>query len=149
MYNCFDIAKEFLKLGIKDEIVVSQLKLLKLTYIAHGIHLGLIEKPLFNNRIEAWKLGPVILDLYNITKVFGSLPVDVRIIDIHSHKNVSEDYQNLIKTIWDGYKNNTAKELVNKTHTKGSPWDQVYKPGKRGIEIPNELIKDYYAKFMN
>lgn len=149
MYNCFDIAKEFLKLGNKDHIAVSQMKLLKLTYIAHGIHLGLTGQPLFYNRIEAWKFGPVIPDLYHITKVFRSFPIDIRLLDIHSNKELSNKYKELIKAIWDGYKTNTAQELVNKTHQVGSPWHQVYNQKKRGIEIPNKLIKAYYTQLIN
>ena len=48
------------------------MQLLKLTYIAHGYSLGLQSTPLIENKVEAWKFGPVIPDLYHSIKEFLS-----------------------------------------------------------------------------
>src|SRR3954454_9651864 len=40
------------------------LQVMKLTYIAHGFTLGLLGRPLIEDDIEAWKLGPVVRRIY-------------------------------------------------------------------------------------
>lgn len=42
------------------------MKLQKLTYYSQAWHLVWTEKPLFDNRIEAWANGPVVRELYNL-----------------------------------------------------------------------------------
>lgn len=54
---------------------LSVMELIKLTYISHGWHLEMYGGPLFHNRIEAWRHGPVIPDVYH---AFQSQGLDVR-----------------------------------------------------------------------
>lgn len=50
------VANEFLEKSDK----ISVLKLVKLCYIAQGFSLAVLDRPIFNDdRIEAWKYGPV------------------------------------------------------------------------------------------
>ena len=48
------------------------MKVLKLVYMAHGFNLAITDDPLINDRVEAWKFGPVIRPLYGKLKQFGS-----------------------------------------------------------------------------
>lgn len=43
-------------------------KLMKLCYIAHGCHLAIGGEPLFDDRIEAWRYGPIIPALYKLIR---------------------------------------------------------------------------------
>ena len=104
MYNCFDIAKQFLKFAKEEGIGIEPMKLLKLTYIAHGWHLGFYSKPLMVNNIEAWKYGPVIPDLYHVTKRFGFSNVDLDPIRIRSTNDLNEEELKFLKLIWNNYK---------------------------------------------
>ncbi len=47
------------------------MKLLKITYIAHGFYLGMKQRSLFENNVQAWQYGAVIPDLYHVIKRFG------------------------------------------------------------------------------
>ncbi|MDC4872757.1 DUF4065 domain-containing protein, partial [Acinetobacter baumannii] len=51
------------------------MQLLKLVYIAHGWMLALFNRPLFNEKVEAWKYGPVIPELYEAVKHYKANPV--------------------------------------------------------------------------
>jgi uncharacterized phage-associated protein len=65
----FQVADAILKIAKEQGKPLTPLKLMKLVYIAHGWHMAIENQDLFNNRIEAWKYGPVIPDLYQVTRV--------------------------------------------------------------------------------
>lgn len=149
MYNCFDISKEFLALAREEGSGIDTMKLLKLTYIAHGYHLGFYSKPLICNAVQAWKYGPVIPELYHVIKRFGNGRVDSEIINIYAENKLEDKDKEFIRTIWDAYKKNTGLQLSTKTHEEGTPWDQVYEPGVSYKIIDNFVIEDYYKKLID
>ena len=51
------------------------MQLLKLVYIAHGWNLAINDRPLINDRVEAWRYGPVIPKIYQDLKQWGNTPV--------------------------------------------------------------------------
>lgn len=147
-YNCFDVAKKFLQLAKEEEISVSPMKLLKLTYIAHGYHLGFFDKALFENKIQAWKYGPVIPELYHVIKRFGQRAVDEETVSLYSEKKVDIETANFLKVIWNHYKEFSGSELSSKTHLPGTPWDEIY-TGHHFKEIDNDTIRNYYKKMLD
>ena len=61
MATVFDIANFFVDLANKtDDDYITNLKLNKLLYFAQGVSLARTDKTLFEESIEAWKLGTVI-----------------------------------------------------------------------------------------
>ena len=60
MASVFDVAKYILNKKGR----MSPMKLQKLVYYSQCWSLAWDDKPLFNNRIEAWANGPVVRDLY-------------------------------------------------------------------------------------
>jgi uncharacterized phage-associated protein len=54
------VANRFLELAEAEGRSLTPLQLMKLVYIAHGWMLGIHQRPLIKDHIEAWKLGPVI-----------------------------------------------------------------------------------------
>lgn len=121
---------------------LSNLKLQKILFLAHMVHLGEKGSPLVNERFEAWDYGPVSPDLYRQVKAFGSSPVrnvfhgytaptDPAIIDS------LDDVLNQVGHL-------TAGQLVQMTHRAGGAWDTHYIPGSMGVRIPNEAILQEY-----
>jgi uncharacterized phage-associated protein len=65
--SCFDVANYFLVLVDREAgDTITQLKLQKLIYFAQGISLALLDRPLFNEEIEAWKQEAVVRVLQKI-----------------------------------------------------------------------------------
>lgn len=148
MYNCFDVAKVFLKLAQKEGIALDTMKLLKMTYIAHGYYLGFFKRPLFSNEVQAWKYGPVIPDLYHVTKRFGTHQVALQVVDLYAENPIHEDDEKFLGIIWNTYKKMNGLQLSSKTHKKDSPWDQVF-DGAHYKVIDNAIIEGYYQKLIN
>ena len=62
-YDARQITNWFVIRARQDQKLLGVTTVLKLCYIAHGWHLELLGGPLFENRIEAWRIGPIILDV--------------------------------------------------------------------------------------
>ena len=143
MYNCFDIAEYFVKKAKEENQGIDPMKLLKLTYIAHGWHLGVTGNPLFENKVFAWKYGTVIPELYFAIRMFGSDSVDPYVFKLYSDKKPTEETKQFLDKIWNKYKEFRGLELSAKTHEKDTPWSKIWNINPNGL-IPNETIKEYY-----
>ena len=145
MYSVITVADEMLKIAKAQGRKLTPLQLMKLVYIAHGWSLGLRNVDLFDDRIEAWKYGPVIPDLYRVTKHFGrsEIPFD-KITDAPS--GVSEEDSAFLSDVFSKYGHMSGIQLSNLTHKSGTPWAQVYERDVFGIEIKDDLIKKHYTE---
>jgi uncharacterized phage-associated protein len=147
MYNCFDIAEYFVKLAKSEGQGVDPMKLLKLTYIAHGWYLGFNDKPLFENEVQAWKYGTVIPELYHVIKRYGNGYVDIDTLDLYTENKLKDKDKSFLETIWRHYKQFSGGQLSDKTHEAGTPWETTYN-GLHNVTIPTERIKDYYKQLI-
>lgn len=156
------VANEFLK---KPDALgrLTQMQLLKLTYIAHGWNLAVNGQALIGEPVEAWNYGPVIRDLYNHLKFYGNEPITRplsngdslgnRIYGIKPDKTheYSEEFlpkeQEVIDQVWERYKNYSAYQLSMMTHRPGTPWFETYfGPGGKNRLIPNSAIRNHYVE---
>ena len=129
------------RLGEHSNWKLSNLAMQKLLYIAHMYHLGLYDEPLVFGAFEAWDYGPVHPSLYHEVKMFGAAPVhDV----FDSVPGVEEGTESqLLDAAGDQLSKSTAR-LVAITHWKKGAWALYYRPGIKGISIPNEAIIEEY-----
>lgn len=130
MADVFDVAKYILS-KINP---ISTWKLQKLCYYAQAWHYTWTEKPLFNNRIEAWVNGPVIVDLYREHKGKFSIS-DISKGDI---SNLSDDEIDSIDVVLQNYGDEEPYQLREMTHHE-APWLEVRK-GYRDDQNCNEEI---------
>ncbi len=149
MYTSLAVADQILKSAKKQGKELTPMQLVKLTYIAHGWSLVVLGKDLFADRIEAWKYGPVIPNLYQATKIYGRNPIPSSVIDENSPSGLSESDVEFIDDFVSKYGNLDAYALSNMTHQPGTPWSKVYKPNVFHIEIPDELIKSHYNELLH
>ncbi len=121
------------------------LQIIKLVYLSHGWMLGLYQRPLIKQKVEAWKYGPVIPDVYHQLKEYGSSSVEDSIpgIQIVNFDDIEND---LIKQVNIKYGCYSGIRLSQLTHTPNSPWDQIKKKGGINAIIPNELMEKYYRE---
>jgi uncharacterized phage-associated protein len=151
MCKVTDIAKYFIKKGIDDGDPITQLKLQKIIYIAHGFHLAIKEKELFKEKIKAWKFGPVVPELYKIYSIYGNSPIDNSfefLTGSLENFNIDNDKISLLDQVWNITKNLNTTQLVNWTHAKDGPWYKYYKEGELDTVLPNDEIKEYFKKFV-
>lgn len=86
MATAKDVAQYLLKLDEQHGGEgISNLKLQKLAYYSQGFFGAIYDKPLFNERVEAWTHGPVIPDLYHEYKCHGSNLISMLRIDQKHH----------------------------------------------------------------
>ena len=118
--------------------------IIKLTYICHGWSLGIAERPLISEPVEAWQYGPVVPSLYHRYKSFRADPIKVVLLD--RSEEFDDQQRNMVEVIEDAYRKCTALDLSGLTHQPGTPWDIVQREYGVGAIIPNELIQEHYHK---
>jgi uncharacterized phage-associated protein len=150
-YHADLIAYVFAKRGIKEDNPVTQMKLQKMVYFAHGYHLAVYGKPLIEEEFEAWKFGPVIPSIYHAYKLFGSEPITDLFL-ISNESELEEKSLNLLETAkeaidytWEATKNVSANTLSAWSHKVGSPWADAFKPNVNSIPIRNDRIGKYFT----
>lgn len=136
---------------------ITQMKLHKLLYYAHGWHLAVVGKPLLNETITAWKHGPVVPSLYYDLKKFGASPIDrlTRAIDRQTRARYTpqvdpDDYlvRGLLERIWSVYGGLSGRQLSQMTHASDSPWTRVREKHSdlSGVDIPNDEIRRHFRR---
>ena len=141
MYDARQIANWFIRRAHRDKRVLSIASIMKLTYIAHGQYLSQRGAPLFSNEIQAWKYGPVIMDVYE-----GLEHQDLETLaPISGFSDITDPSDNeLLEQVWVEYGQRPSEELSRLTHVRNGPWDLTRKIGGWYARIPSELIKQYY-----
>ena len=163
-YKACAIANFFLERAGQEK-PVTQMKVQKLVYFAHGWHLGITQKALINEQVEAWPYGPVIPSLYQELKRWGADPITELIttveyrgslasgkLELATPKVPEEDTETheLLEAIWAVYGQWTAGQLSMKTHEDGSPWAKAMAENSNellyGTDIGVALLKEHFTK---
>jgi len=126
--------------------VISNLKLQKLCYYAQGFNLAVHDRPLFADRIEAWRHGPVVPSVYYKFSKYGSagIPVPENI----NFADIDADTAGLLDEIFDVYGQFSAWKLRNMTHEE-QPWLDVWDPEQGSAEITHESLKRFFKGRLN
>ncbi len=157
------VANRFLDIADAAKSPLSPMKLQKLVYFAHGWNLGLFDLPLINEQVEAWKFGPVIPTVYHEFKGYGHSKIFTRaeFLDLDSEELVTFSIDNepsphlgrdkaVINRIWEVYGHYTPMQLSNITQEVGSPWQTIWAQydgdPPKGTDIPQSMIREYFAK---
>lgn len=142
------IAYAFVKKGIEAGKPVTQMKLQKMVYFAHGYHMAKGYGPLIDEDFEAWQFGPVVPVIYSEYKRAGRDPI--RTTDEQNDaklRELSPQAWESINYTWEATKNLSAMTLSNWTHKKGSPWDVAYMPNYWSVPMDNSVIESYFREF--
>lgn len=154
--NALSLANQFIDMANKkDDEGFTQLKLIKLVYIAYGFGLALLNRSLLNPRfdkVEAWRYGPVIPSVYYSFNQYGSGRVTEKVKlrmdefgnDMLDAPLEDEEARQICKLVWGLYGKYTGAQLVDVLHKPGTPWYSSYRPGQN-CEIPESLTLRYYS----
>ena len=162
--NAISVANAFIKIANETgDTSLTPLKLMKLVYIAHGFGLALLKgdtliDPRFD-KVEAWKLGPVIPSVYHTFKYYGNDAIKETAKNFLNESEEGKatlcepilegkDPNTIISIVWKRYGKQPASKLVEVLHQPGTPWAITYRVGENR-EIPDELTKRYYSKIVD
>ncbi len=107
---------------------LTNLKLQKLLFYAQGWFLGLHDRPLFDERIEAWPHGPVVPPIYGAFKKWGWSPIGDDVVVPEFSKEVKTHLDELM-SVFGGFNAYTLEQM---THNE-QPWIEA-----RGSLLPDE-----------
>ena len=156
-HNVLALANEFLARSASSDVALTPMHLQKLCYFAHGFNLALKDTELTSDRVEAWEFGPVFPTLYDALKRYGARSVGEQVrernwasTEIQRGNVVVEtftaDEMEVIDGVFETYGDFEAYKLSALTHEAGSPWEKIYKPGRKSLVIPNSMIRDYFVE---
>lgn len=117
----------------------------KLCYYAQAMSLVVLNRPMFANKISAWKQGPVIANVYYNYRWYTP------ILRLFEEKTIDEDEKMILKVINSVYGYKTASELTQITHRE-LPWKQfesVADDINNNPEISIEVMQTYYQGLLD
>ncbi len=136
------VATQIIWIASLDGRSLTPMQLIKLSYIAHGWTLAILDNPLFKDIVDAWRYGPVVPDIYHRYKKFGYSRISVRLRNLDDSFNNNE--QAIMKRVVEVYGKYDGLYLSALTHQPDSPWDITIRKDGENTPIPNELIKEHY-----
>jgi len=136
----FDVAAYILeKMG-----TMTTMKLQKLVYYSQAWSLVWDEKPLFEEKIEAWANGPVVRNLFDYHRGM----YDISEIPIGNLRLLDQEQQDTVDAVLEYYGDRPAQWLIDLSHME-DPWIQARKglpPLERGNRvIPLDAMAHYYS----
>ncbi len=141
--NALTIAKYVITKCYNDKHPITNLKLQKMLYFLFGYYYTKYNDYLFDDKFVAWKLGPVVLDVYFEFNSNISNPI-CEIFDVEL--NLPNDRHNFIDKKINELQKKSTWDLVEDSH-KTEPWIITYDQGKgKGKTIENYEIEDYFEK---
>jgi len=118
---------------------ITNLKIQKLLYYAQGAHLAIHGKPLFDQQIEAWAHGPVVPDVYQELKAFGSSSIQVEGM-CEAFDRLDEREQSVVNEVYDVYGQYSAWKLRDMIHQE-PPWVDT----ENGKVIGLDSMKQFFS----
>ena len=112
---------------------ITNLKLQKLLFYTQAEYYQEYKKPLFEDEIEAWELGPVVPNVYHWLKEHSAYAITEFDIDTPNCKEPRRKEKEFLDRVWEKYHPYSASWLVDQVHAKSSVWKQVYDSGRNKI----------------
>lgn len=150
------VANLIIRLSNEHRRPVSHLSLQKILYFIHGKFLIENDRPLLDGYFEAWQYGPVHPLIYDSFKEYGARPLlePANKRDLLSGDTIPVDVPNdtnlcsLIMEMALPYLKLSPGRLVDLSHARESPWDEITKQrdGSRtyGMRITDHQIRSRF-----
>ena len=139
------VAREFVEWAKTDEPPrdLTVLKLIALTYLAHGRSFAELGEGLVDESVMAWPYGPAFRDLYGVVRTFGHYPVtnvaESRLEREYSHTKLTANEMKVIKSVYDDFRDASEEDLITQSQEPGTPWHRIWE-GK--IDPANQKVID-------
>lgn len=128
----------------RSDWTLTNLELQKMLYLAHMQYMGQTNgSRLMDETFEAWDYGPVSPEVYWYVRDFGRAPIKNI---FHGVETISGPIATYLDNAYDALSKRTSSQLVGITHWKDGAWARIYRPGARGIPIPDDEILAEYRR---
>jgi uncharacterized phage-associated protein len=160
-YPAKAVANEFLHLAKDEGRPLTPMQLLKLVYFAYGWYWAIANDRLLDERVEAWKYGPVVPSIYHEFKRFGNEAINDFATELIPRRKEDGKFtffleeprvpecdelpKQLIRRVWDVYKGYSAIQLSRMTHEPGTPWAETPDKDVKGTDIDDQKIRNYFV----
>ena len=108
--------------------------------------MGLTDRPLVDEPVEAWRYGPVVPSVYRRYKSFGRDSITT--VPVDRSEMLGMQQREFIEVVEEVYRSYSALELSSLTHQPDTPWDTTRRKYGIGAIIPNELIRQHYRELL-
>ena len=137
------VANRLIDLAEGDGNQLTNLRVIHLVYFCHAWMLGLHQRPLIRQPVEAWRYGPVIRDVYRSFRQYRGGPVRARArVPSARFDAIEED---LIGRVYRQYGWLPGVRLAEFTHAEGTPWHEVWNRSGQDSIIPGNLLAEHYS----
>lgn len=149
MGKAYEVARHLVQLagsGAEPD-PLTHLRLQKLLYYVQGWHLAVFGKPMFESRIEAWRKGPVVVELYPVLAHHGKACIE----DLGKPENLSRTEEEFVRSVWTKYNEFSAGKLSEMTHREKpwkDAWGELPADARSNEEITLASMRDYFTSQM-
>lgn len=140
-YSAIDIANFFVDYFRDSDDPMTKLRLQKFLYFAQGESLARFGRPLFDEKIKALKLGPVVTAI-DSEYPKGKGPIDI-VGKYDPHIFAKEDLE-LLLDVAVFYGNFSNSALAKLSHEENGPWAAVHRPTGPPAVITQDSIREYF-----
>ncbi|VTR96136.1 Putative phage-associated protein OS=Thiomonas sp. CB2 GN=THICB2_210003 PE=4 SV=1: DUF4065 [Gemmata massiliana] len=150
MFDAMDVARHLVRLGYDPErpdesVLISPLRLQKLLYYCQGWSLALLGRPLFRQSLQAWRHGPVVVEVYEkFQKTRDGLTPD-RVGACAAPLPASDSA--LVEMVWREYAKYTPEELCDMTHAEPAwveAWGDLPPDSKSDAVISTKTMEQFF-----
>jgi uncharacterized phage-associated protein len=145
MARALDVARYMIHLNNRvnaPQTSLTNLKIQKLLYYAFGMHRVTNGENLFDERIFAWKYGPVVREVYDVFKKYGYS--DIEDDYWYDDYDLTPEEINTIENTWRQLGQLPANVLVEMTHNE-DPWINAWQNNFNRL-IDQDLIQEYFQQ---
>lgn len=137
MNEALTIARYLVTFCSQKNVPISNLQLQKILYFVQRECLKTLGRPAFSDNIVAWKLGPVVIDVYSEFSSYAARPILREYPDIIHDQQIAK----IVDKVAQQRMRTSAWALVAETHKEGSPWYKVYYGKGNNKIIPLNYIR--------
>ena len=140
-YNAINIAKYIVKKCDDVNKNITNLQMQKILFFIQKENIKKMGIGLFYNRIEAWRYGPVVPDVYYKYSGFGAMPIEFYdFFEEIPYIEIAD--KDLIDKVLNAKIDESAWDLVDETHIENGAWSFVVKTYGYNSEITENDISN-------
>ncbi len=151
MVSALNVGNNILDRAFSENIDITPMKLQKIIYFVYRDYLQKSGAPLFSERFETWKYGPVIPSVYQTFKKYRANAIKQYALenDGNTALMVNEDaspvFKDVLGHVWNCCKTFNGIYLSSITHKEGSAWRKAFE--RKDPYLSDDDIKVEYLAY--